>query len=192
MNEFETVLYSDNYTDPDTGYYRYIDIDSFVKWFLYQNILANMDPNRYLTKNDSDASKVFMGPCVWDFEWSLGIGWYYGERPRPADYLVWTNWYYTQLCKDPEFTARLKSLWNEGKIQIRQSILDYISATRAELMSSQELNFRRWNILNKLVSVGGIPLGSFEAEVDCDIRFFNAHMDWLETVFNNEQVANSR
>jgi spore coat protein CotH len=93
MNEFENVLYSDDYTDPDTGYYSYIDIDSFVKWFLFQNILANADPNRYLTKNGSGASKIFMGPCVWDFEWSLGIGWYYGERPRPADYLVWTNWY---------------------------------------------------------------------------------------------------
>jgi hypothetical protein len=184
MHEFETVLYSDNYNDPNTGYHRYIDIDSFVKWFLFQNIMANQDTNPFLTKNDNGASKVFMGPCVWDFEWSLGIGWYGGVRPRPANYYVYTDWYYSQLRKDLEFNSRLKSLWNENKIQVRQSILDFISITRVEIMSSQELNFRRWNILNTQVSVGGIPLGSFEAEVDCDIQFFNNHMDWLETVFN--------
>ena len=86
MNKFEAILSSDDFSNPSTGYQQYIDIDSFVRWFLFQNIIANLDTNPYLTKaNDNATSKIHMGP-VWDFEWSMGIGWYYGPRPRPANF----------------------------------------------------------------------------------------------------------
>lgn len=183
MDEFEAVLASDNFKDPLNGYARFIDVQSFVRWFVFQNILANMDTNVYLTKNDMQDSKIAMGP-VWDFEWSLGIGWYEGARPRPADYYVWNSnaFYYDRLLQDPSFKTKVKEMWNS--MNVRDEILKYIDETSKTLQKSQELNFKRWDIMNIRVSVGGIPMGSFDKEVACDRQFFINHMNWL-----NEEIS---
>jgi hypothetical protein len=182
MLEFEAALASEEFRDPLNGYAKYIDTESFVRWFLFQQILANIDTNIYLTKDDNSDSKLFMGP-VWDFEWSLGIGWYEGARPRPENYLVVdesSTFYYNRLLQDPAFTAKVKEQWQQ--IHVTQDILQHIDDTQKLLEASQQLNFRRWEILNERVSVGGIPLGSYEEEVACDRQFFINHITWLETV----------
>jgi hypothetical protein len=183
MIEFETLLASGMFNDPANGYVKYIDTESFVRWFLFQQILANMDTNVYLTKADNGSSKLFMGP-VWDFEWSIGIGWYEGSRPRPANYFVWESnaFYYDRLLQDAAFKEKVKAQWRQ--INVTQDILKYFEETKALLEKSQELNFQRWNILNTRVSVGGIPLGTYEKEVDCDRQFFINHLNWLETAIN--------
>ena len=38
INSFEAVLFGPDFTDPDVGYRSYIDIDSFVDWFLINEI----------------------------------------------------------------------------------------------------------------------------------------------------------
>jgi hypothetical protein len=184
MNEFEAVLASDEFDDLTNGYQKYIDLESFARWFLFQNVIANLDTNPYLTKNDNTTgSKVCMGP-VWDFEWSLGIGWYAGARPRPAGYWVQNGWYFAKLLESPAFTGKVKELWNTYKFQMTVGGLAYFVAAKAEIADSQSLNFRRWDILNTRVSVGGIPLGSFDAEVECDRQFFINHINWLDTAIS--------
>ena len=37
--------------------------------------------------DNTDNSKLERSP-LWDFEWSIGIGWYYGERPNPEHGLI--------------------------------------------------------------------------------------------------------
>lgn len=184
MDEFEAVLNSSSYNNPESGYARFIDVPSFVKWFIFHNILANMDTNVYMTKDDMGDSKVKMGP-VWDFEWSIGIGWYEGARPRPANYYVWESnaFYYDRLLQDPQFKSKVKEMWQS--INVTNELLNFIDATAAMLEKSQQLNFTRWNIMNERVSVGGIPMGSYEKEVECDRQFFINHMNWLNNEIEN-------
>jgi spore coat protein CotH len=183
MTALETLLASGNFNDPVSGYAKYLDTESFARWFLFQQILANIDANVYLTKKDNGDSKLFMGP-VWDFEWSLGVGWYYGERPRPANYYVYESnaFYYDRLLRDPAFTVELKRQWRQ--IDVMQDILQHIDETKEMLQQSQALNYQRWDILNTLVSYGGIPLGSYEKEIACDREFFVNHMNWLSAAIN--------
>jgi hypothetical protein len=184
MNEFESVLGSGSFADPVNGYSKYIDTESFARWFLFQNILANIDPNPFLVKVDNTYNtKLLMGP-VWDFEWSIGIGWYDGSRPRPANYWVQHDWYFAKLLTDDVFTEKLQELWNQNETTVKQEILQFIDDTKDEIMKSQVTNFRRWDIMNDQISIGGIPLGSFDAEVACDRQFFINHMDWLDTAIN--------
>jgi hypothetical protein len=183
MDEFESILNSSRFNDPESGYSNYIDVSSFVRWFIFQNILANMDTNLYMVKSDMENSKVEMGPA-WDFEWSVGIGWYEGARPRPANYYVWdsNNFYYDRLLKDPLFKTKVREMWES--ISITDDILQYIDETAAFLEESQVLNFKRWDIMNIRVSVGGVPMGSYEKEVECDRQFFINHMNWLNSEFS--------
>ncbi|MDR0697764.1 MAG: CotH kinase family protein [Tannerella sp.] len=185
IDDFETALASSSFSDPDKGFKQYIDMYSFARWFVFQQILANIDTNFYLLKDDTgDNSKLTMGP-VWDFEWTTGIGWYEGARPRPADYWVLNGggFYFDRMLQDADFKALVKSVWAEYKSTATE-MLDYFEVLRQELYESQKLNFQRWDILDQRIHVGGIPLGSFDKEVDCDIQFFKNHITWLETAFN--------
>jgi len=184
VDEFESVLSSETFADPLIGYRQYIDELSFARWFIFQNVLANMDTNVYLIKEDMDDSKLTMGP-VWDFEWSIGIGWYEGMRPRPADYYVWQSdvFYYDRLLQAPQFKAKVKELWNT--ISVTDDILQHMEEMAQLIGKSQKLNFKRWDIMNTRVSVGGIPMGSYEKEVECDRQFFINHMNWLAAEISN-------
>ena len=186
LNEFEQVLYSNSFKDPVNGYAKYIHPESFARWFLLHMLIANIDTDPYLVKEDmTPQSKLSMGP-VWDFEWSMGIGWYEGSRPRPADYYVtYSDFYSHRLLQDPRFASILQRMWDVYHVRAQQGILQLFIDVPSEIMQSQKLNFERWDILNTRVSVGGIPLGSFEKEVECDRQFFINRMNWVASIINN-------
>lgn len=195
MNELETVLDSESFKNPDTGFRKYIDVESFARWILFQELIANIEPNVYLTKNDMSAeSKLFMGP-VWDMEWSMGIGWYDGAKPRNPDYWVWrtsprgNEFYYDRILQDADFAVEIKTLWNKYKPAL-QTVFNYIESVRQQINSSQELNFRRWDILDRQVSVEGIPLGTFDAEVNCTALFLQNRIQWLDNALEELPLGN--
>ncbi len=180
MNEFESVLYADDETafDPTTGYRNYIDIHEWAKWFLAQNIIVNQDTNRYIYKYDNtDGSKLKYGP-MWDAEWSLGVGWYNGERPNPNHSLV-NHLYYSRLINDPYFKSIVKEEWDAIKGSIETNLMNFIDQEAVSLSVSQEVNFTRWDIMNSVISVGGIPMGSYWKELKCDKDYLSAQLQYL-------------
>lgn len=184
INDFERVLKSENTLafDEENGYQKYIDLDSWCRWFLVQNIIANLDSNYFMYKKDTTSSKLYMGP-VWDFEWSIGIGWYDGARPNPNH--GWINpIYFERLLDDSHFSAKVKEIWRSELSGLETELLGYIEELREKLSKSQKVNFTRWNIMNSVVSVGGIPMGSYDAEVDCDKAFLSEHIKWLDSAIN--------
>lgn len=181
VNEFEKVLASENFDDEENGYSKYIDADAFAKWLLVQEITANLDTNWYFYKKDkTEQTKLKMGP-VWDFEWSVGIGWYDGTRPKSADGWVQVESnYFKQLIKDTNFTVIIKTLWNEKCTEI-QNLCKYLDEKASEITKSQRCNFMRWPILDTQVSVGGIPLGSYESELECDKQYLANRISWISS-----------
>ena len=181
INELESALKSSDFKDEHIGYRKYIDVDSFCKWFLFHEALANMDTNPYSYISDLSSDKLKMGP-VWDFEWSLGIGWYEGPRPRDVNYWVQKNeLYFARLLEDEYFVNELKNIWNNKKAQITSVLIDYINQQAALIKKSRELNFKKWNdLLTNRISVGGIPLGTYDAELACDVEFLKKRIEWLD------------
>ncbi len=90
LNEFESVLYGTNFTDPVNGYAGYIDVDSFIDHHIIVELAKNIDGFRLSTYMFKDrGGRLNMGP-VWDYNLSLGN----------ADYLqgwIPDGWYYSQL-----------------------------------------------------------------------------------------------
>ena len=43
INQFEDVLFGNNFASTTAGYAAYIDVDSFVDWFLINEIIKNQD-----------------------------------------------------------------------------------------------------------------------------------------------------
>ena len=58
--------------DPDTGYQSLIDIDSFIDFFIINEITKNIDGYRLSTYINVDIDqKIKMGP-IWDFNLAFG------------------------------------------------------------------------------------------------------------------------
>ena len=181
ISDFETALYSE---EPERDWQDYIDTESFARWFLAHNLTANKEPNYFFSKKTSDdTSKLVMGP-VWDFEWSIGIGWMQTTpRPVPANYWCVNDWYFAELLKKREFVEEVKRQWNALKMtcpDIAAAINTRMDEMARTISLSRQLNFMRWDIMNQLVSVGGIPLGSYEAELECDKQFMRSRVQWLD------------
>ena len=115
LNEFETVLYRSDFTDPVNGYAKYIDVDSFIDHHILVELCKNIDGFRLSTYMYKDrGGKLNMGP-VWDYNLSLGnadylqgwmpTGWYYSQLSN-AQYPWWRR-----LFEDPAFRLRYADRW---------------------------------------------------------------------------------
>ena len=47
IRAFDDVLYSEDFSDPTTGYAAYIDVDSFIDWFIVNEIAKSVDARWY-------------------------------------------------------------------------------------------------------------------------------------------------
>lgn len=127
LNRIESLLY-ENATDLSELYRNYIDMDSFIDWWLVHELTQNAEPNGprscYMYKSKGGLLKA--GP-VWDFDLAfISVGLDAGGDIRPArlnrtDVVLLTGdsiynktaLWYGRLLKDPVFSNRVKERWNE-------------------------------------------------------------------------------
>ena len=69
----DAVLYSEYFTDPTYGWRAYFDMDSFVDWYLINEITHNPDATMLYScyLHFKRGGKIHMGP-IWDFDLAFG------------------------------------------------------------------------------------------------------------------------
>ncbi|MCR4735569.1 MAG: CotH kinase family protein [Treponema sp.] len=74
IQDTEDILFSDNFSDSENGYSKYIDVDSFIDWYFVNEFSKNVDAAKissiYMYYNPMD-QKIHMGPN-WDFDLAFG------------------------------------------------------------------------------------------------------------------------
>lgn len=185
MNNVEEALYSGD----ETSYLDFIDIDTFARWFIIEELLGNYDSNVYYVLGDRN-QKLQMYP-VWDAEWSLGLAylkdgaWQAPEIGSPVDVEIWSNrLYFSELFKKPGFINSLKSNWKEvaGKLSDIPQRLDEIAST---ISLSQKDNFDKWQTMGKFVRVEVVVHDTWEEELEYLKTFYNQRLSYLNTYINN-------
>lgn len=164
--EFEDALYSKNgYNSAGKHYSDYIDVESFVRAYLLQEFVMNLDAGTtsfYILK-DADSDKLVASP-VWDFDHSLGekyerygidfsnpnVWWVRNEYMTDTRAKTQKNdSYYSvlaTLCKHDDFMSLVKSEWkNNFKTYLGENIKDSISKLAAENRASAIMDACRWN-----------------------------------------------
>ena len=186
MNNFEAALYGDDFKDPGLGYRRYIDVESFAKWYLVAELTANHDPNMYYVLPHKGA-KLQKGP-MWDSEWSLGTSYRGGptdawaappRKPDPYQH-IWSKWkYFGRLFQDPYFKSVVKEEWEEFKPRIPElkAKLEEVATTINE---AQAMNFAQWPVMGSYLGASLICLGSWEEEVKYNADFFDKRCQWMD------------
>lgn len=181
INDFENVLFSDNFADPINGYASYIDIYSFIDWFLINEMAKNVDARNwssiYFTYIPGE--KIKMGP-LWDFDLGFGNTDYFDSTPN--NWHVRNHPWISRLLDDSYFVSLVQNRFKFHFLANKQNILDKID-TKAEMLKwSQQENFNRWKILG--VKVWPNPddkvFDTYEEEVASLKMWFQDRMDWIE------------
>jgi hypothetical protein len=194
--KFENALAGNNFDDPEQGYAKYIDVNSFVDFFIMQEISKNVDGYRLSTffhkQRDSDGGKLVMGP-IWDFNLAFGNA-DYCTRGNPEGFVIDFNtvcnddywlipFWWKRLLQDVTFTEKLAARWTAlraSKLQ-KQVIHAYIDSVASVLNEeSQQRNFKAWNVLNKYVWPNYFIGSSFQSEVDWLKGWVGERLDWLD------------
>lgn len=176
FNQMETAALGADFTDPEKGYRKYLDLESFLRNLLVGDFCGNTDLlwSVYMYKDAADG-KLYTGP-TWDHDLSFDNDYrshpinnnndfIFLTVPSPASDAV-REMTRKIVKEDPQAKQMLAELWTEAyENGSLKTLPDYLDQTYLLLQESQELNFKRWKILNQTVHMNFQALGSYEAEV---------------------------
>ena len=180
INEFEGVLYSSQFKDPTSGYAKFIDIDSFIDWYLISEITKNVDSKSYssIYLNVLPGEKIKMGP-LWDFDLSFGNV-DYADSQYAEGFWVKDNPWYSRLFQDPDFVNKVNDRFKYFRNN-QTAILDKIDQQAEALKWAQQENDDKWKTIGSYVWPNSVVLGSYDEEVTHLKSWYTRRMNWLET-----------
>lgn len=151
IQKAENALFSKDFTNPETGYAAYFDVDSFIDWYLINEFSKNVDSawfsSIYIIYNSND-KKLYMGP-LWDYDLGFGNVNYNDCDKATGYYIKAKGIWYAQLFKDPAFVAKVKNRWSEKKEDLLKSITETLPNMYSEIKESTYYNFEKWPIFGK-------------------------------------------
>ena len=174
-------------------YSNLIDEESFIDWFIVEELFKNVDSgfsSVYLAKDKG--GKLEMGP-VWDFDLSTinpghlsddlrgPEGWYTSRSDK-------NTWYY-YLMQYPTFREHLKERWNEIYNNQVQELIQSVYPTADSITKSRYLNFQVWNIIGInyewYTSTEVYNAKTYEAQVKLLYDFLYDRSIWMNEAIND-------
>jgi hypothetical protein len=182
VNNFESVLHSSQFNDPVTGYVRFIDIDSFIDWYLISEITKNVDSKSFssIFLNVLPGEKIKMGP-LWDFDLSFGNV-DYADSQYSVGYWVKDHPWYARLFQDPEFVIKIRERFSYFRNN-QNYILNKIDEHANNLKWAQQENDNKWQTIGIYVWPNSVVLNSYDEEVEHLKNWYVERMNWLDGAF---------
>lgn len=170
-DSFEIALNGSNFANPATGYRHFIDVASWVDYFIINEMSKSVDAYRistfYYKDKDSNGGLMRMGP-VWDYDIAWGnadynggnvtSGWAYQFNSPTAGQQV--PFWWDRLLQDPYFANTLRCRWNNLRLNLLSTVnlYNWIDSVGVILNESQARNFVRWPILGVYVWPNPSPI----------------------------------
>lgn len=198
FDKMEGLIYQHNFSD--RGYRQYLDLETFVRYFLVNEYCGNTDTfwEMYLYKDRND-SLIYSGP-VWDMDltfdndnrthyalwkdtWLYALDTWDGYRWQGSSYYSDMRTVVNHLMADSQLKQRIAEVWayyratgqmNPAELEAR------VEEYRTLLNASQKLNFKRWPILSSQVHQNFQALGSYDREVDFVKSYISKRFSWLD------------
>lgn len=199
VNSFEKVLYSTGYADPSSGYNAWLDVPTFVDYFIISELTRNVDAykkSRFFNKDkDSNGGLIRSGP-VWDYDWAWrdlqencihmnktdGSGWAYkinecSAWPVPPSWEIrlMQDQNFVNAVHDKYFILRKNLLSTDEIFRIADSV--------ALLLKPATLrHFEKWRILgiNSGTPEQGEPPETWEGELQKLKSWIRTRLLWLD------------
>lgn len=180
LEDFETALYGANFRSASSGYANYIDLDSFVDWYLISEITKNTDSQSWSSMfvNVMPGEKIKMGP-LWDFDLSFGNVDYSDAQYSDGFWVKFHPWF-ERLFQDPAFVEKVKTRFSYFK-QNQDLILTKIDGYAEQLQWAQQENDSEWQTIGRAVWPNPVVFDTYQEEVDHLKAWYSDRMVWLET-----------
>lgn len=187
INEFELALLTDDFDAGERTYTNYIDVSSFIDYFLINELCRNVDAYRlstFLTKDKGE--KLAMGP-VWD----MNIGFDNGDRVPMDNWVINYNqfvdrdpwmmpFWWPRLLEDAQFRAGVKSRWNQLRSgALSTSNLQSIVNQTANYLTSNgavDRNYNKWTISTPV---------DYNSSVASLNNFLRERSEWMDAEIAN-------
>ncbi len=198
VNEFESAIYTVSLKDTLKGYRKFIDVKSFIKMFILNEISRNVDGYRissfFHKDKDSKGGKLVAGP-PWDYDISYGNADYCeGNRfdlwgYKFNDICNGDFWqvpgFWDKLLADPYFVNELRAYWfkerKAGGILELSKLLKEVDAYALELEDAQNRNFNKWPILGKYIWPNPQPIPiNYSGEVLELKNWLKNRLTWID------------
>jgi len=197
VTAFENALRGVNYKDPVVGYRAYVNMQSFVDYYIVNEISRNLDGYRLSTyfykEKDSKGGKLTMGP-FWDYDLTFGnanffsagntAGWVVDGLGNGDEYGI--PFWWEKLRTDPYFEGQLKNRWVElRRDKFSNDNLNYfIDSSARELATAQQRNFQKFNILNTNIWPNNYVGGTYANEITYMKTWLNNRLAWIDSKMN--------
>jgi hypothetical protein len=194
VTAFENSLNGPDFTDSLLGYRNFIDVSSFIDFFILNEVTRNVDGFRLSTyfykDKDSKGGKLSLGP-LWDFnlafgnadycQGSLTTGWGSDFNQNCSDTYTIPFWW-NKLKTDTTYINELKCRWDSLRVHQMHtdSIFLSIDSLVVQLDESQERNFMKWSILDSYVWPNNYVGLSYENEITYLKNWIEDRVVWMD------------
>jgi hypothetical protein len=195
IRDFEELMLSPSFNDPLNGYLNWIDVGSFVDYFIANEWSRNVDGYRlssflYKDRDDIDG-RLYAGP-LWDFNLAFGNA-NYCEGSEITGYQFLFDEYcpddpfdipfwWKRLLSDQGFQNRLKCRWRqlrEGYLH-DDSISSRIQAWTDTLDIAKQRNFANWPVLGTWLWPNNFVGSTYVEEIDYLETWVLDRAAWLD------------
>ena len=198
IKKLDSVLITSKFSDPVNGYRRYLDVPSFIDYFIVGEVSRNVDTYKksafFYKDKDSKDGRLHDGP-VWDFDWAWkninecevnaidGSGWAYEISSVCKSYPVPPDWM-VKLLQDTSFTNQLHTRYSflRKNILSETAINHYIDSIHTLVNEAQVRHYQRWPILG--IDVGTPEVDpqptTFDGEITKFKNWISTRLTWLD------------
>lgn len=176
VNAAEGALFGPDFKDADNGWQKYLDMDSFVDWYLINEIARNelgaFQADCYM--NMKKNGKLRMGP-VWKISRAFGY-----DGTSTSGFVVKNAKWFDRLFQDPAFVSRVKERFAFFYSQ-KDAVIQEISANAEYISSSVQENANKWQVFGANADVKS----SFTREVESIKDWLERRMKWMNDEMSN-------
>ena len=175
--EAETALIGENFTDSIAGWRNYLDEQSWIDWYLINEIAKNADAIFFSScfMYSGMDGRIVIGP-VWDYDLAFGNTTFNGTDNPEGWYIRTTGWY-VRLFEDPAFAQAVKERFNYFYNR-REEYLQFIRSEAFVLRPHVQANENIWHTMDK--QLWNEPLhSSYDENTDALIDWLSRRFEWM-------------
>lgn len=192
FSEMTNSVFGSYYRDKEKGYKSKLDAESFLRYFILEQFIANSDAfwSTFMYKNRDD-DMLYTGPC-----WDLNLSMDNDSRSYPA--CNQSSWVFrigsvnsagnmrnfvNRILSDPAADKMLHDLWTDMR-DVKginaQNIIEFIDAMEQELQQSVVLDNKRWGYLGQHLFNNPVVYGDYGQEVQVLRTFMENQIPWMD------------
>ena len=198
----EQAIAGSDFKNPETGYRKYLDIQSISDFYIVQELSKNVDGYRlstpfYKYHDNIDPKFKF---SIWDFNITMGIadyaygwgteGWAYNFNQFSDGHGEFVPWMFKRILQDDFFHTTLKNRWIEHR-QYRLSderITEKIDSMTLLLNEAQARNFTVWNRWDTYVWPTYFIGSTWTDEIAYLKNWLSKRTAWIDSQWNSETI----